>query len=166
MKKGLNRREFLHGIGASLVGLSLVRLQLKGIGEAVAAEGYQSYPYRTWEDIYRTKWTWDKVVRVTHPKNCWYQIHCAWDAYIKDGIVIREEQSAEYPQTRPELPDYNPRGCQKGACYSHRMYDPSRIKYPLKRVGKRGEGRWQKVSWEEALTEIADTIIDVAATEG
>ena len=45
MKKGLNRREFLHGIGASLVGLSLVRLQLKGIGEAIAAEGYQSYPY-------------------------------------------------------------------------------------------------------------------------
>jgi DMSO reductase family type II enzyme molybdopterin subunit len=46
------------------------------------------------------------------------------------------------------------------------MYDPTRIKYPLKRVGERGGGKWQRVSWDEALSEIADTIIEVATKEG
>ncbi len=46
------------------------------------------------------------------------------------------------------------------------MYDPTRVKYPLKRVGERGAGKWKRVSWEQALTEIADTLIDVLSTEG
>ncbi|MFQ5842336.1 MAG: molybdopterin-dependent oxidoreductase, partial [Thermodesulfobacteriota bacterium] len=156
----------LKGVGTGLITLSLGKLQFRGTGEAWAQKIVKGYPYRSWEDIYRAKWTWDKVVKVTHPKNCWYQAHCSWNAYVKDGIVLREEQSADYPQTRPELPDFNPRGCQKGCNYSQRMYDPCRIKYPLKRVGERGEGKWKKISWDEALTEIADVIIDVLSKEG
>ena len=80
--------------------------------------------------------------------NCWYQAHCAWNVYVKDGMVWREEQAADYPQTRPDVPDFNPRGCQKGACFSERMYDPRACKYPLKRVGERGSGKWQRISWD------------------
>jgi len=151
-------------MGIGTLGLSLKALELKKPAEVMAQQIL--YPYRSWEDVYRERWTWDRIAKVTHPINCWYQAHCSWNAYVKDGIVWREEQSADYPQTKPELPDFNPRGCQKGCCYSERMYSPCRIKYPLKRMGERGEGKWKRVSWDEALTEIADTIIDVITNEG
>ncbi len=99
------------------------------------------------------------MVKGTHYANCGYQ-RCAWNVYVKDGIVWREEQVAAYPQTNPEVPDFNPRGCQKGACYSDRMYDQSRLTVPLKRKGARGEGKWLRISWDQALTEIADRFID------
>jgi DMSO reductase family type II enzyme molybdopterin subunit len=163
----LTRREFLRDTGGAVLALSLARLRIPGGpgasgGAVLAAE----YPYRGWEDLYRRQWTWDKVGRTTHFVNCWYQAHCAWNVYVKDGIVWREEQVGDYPQTRPDLPDFNPRGCQKGACYSHRMYDPSRLKWPLKRVGERGEGKWQRISWDQALEEIADRMIDAIVKEG
>ena len=126
----------------------------------------KGYSYGAWQDIYRRQWQWDKVARTTHFVNCWYQAHCAWNVYVKDGIVWREEQVGDYPQTHAGLPDFNPRGCQKGACYSHRMYDASRLKYPLKRVGERGQGKWKRLSWDDALTEIADTMIDAMSNEG
>jgi DMSO reductase family type II enzyme molybdopterin subunit len=162
---GFTRRDFIKGAGLGVLSLSLSTLSFRG-GKAFAQDPPKTYPYRSWEDLYKKQWTWDKVAKVTHPRNCWYQAHCSWDALIKDGIVVREEQSADYPQTRPELSDFNPRGCQKGACYSARMYDPTRIKYPLKRVGERGEGKWQRISWDQALTEIADTMIDIISQEG
>ena len=58
------------------------------------------------------------------------------------------------------MPDFNPRGCQKGACYTQLMYEASRITHPLRRVGERGSGSWKRVSWDEALLEIADAMID------
>ncbi len=81
-------------------------------------------------------------------------------------MVFREEQAATYEQTNPEVPDYNPRGCQKGACFSERMYDGSRLRYPLKRMGPRGAGRWKRVSWEEALRDVADRTIDALLEDG
>ena len=66
----------------------------------------------------------------------------------------------------PSLPDFNPRGCQKGICVSNLTYAPQRLKYPLRRVGPRGSGKWKRISWEEALDEIADKMIDVAAKDG
>ncbi|OGP19841.1 MAG: hypothetical protein A2038_11580 [Deltaproteobacteria bacterium GWA2_57_13] len=112
-------------------------------------------------------WEWDRVVKGSHLTNCWYQQACNFNIYVKDGVVLREEQAANYPRLNdPLAPDFNPRGCQKGACYVHRMYDPTRIKYPMKRVGKRGEGKWKRVSWDEALTEVSDAIIDTCVKEG
>ena len=112
-------------------------------------------------------WDWDKVVKGSHLTNCWYQTACNFNIYVKDGVVLREEQAANYPpQNDPLAPDFNPRGCQKGSCYVHRIYDPTRIKYPMKRVGERGQGKWKRISWDEALTEVADAIIDTATKEG
>lgn len=110
---------------------------------------------------------WDSVVKVTCHWNCSYQRHCVLDAYVKDGVVLRVEPSAEYPPPKdPEVPDWSPRGCQKGLVSVHRMYDPSRLRYPLKRVGERGGGKWQQISWDEAFTEISDAMIDVMTTDG
>lgn len=122
--------------------------------------------FDSWQDIYRQRWTWDKVVRGTHVVNCWYQNNCAWDVYVKDGLVLREEQVAEYPHINANLPDFNPRGCQKGCCFSDRLYEPTRIRHPLRRVGPRGNGRWERVSWEAALDDIADRFIDTVVEAG
>ncbi len=119
------------------------------------------------DQLQRQPWDWDRVVKGSHLNACAWQQHCSFNIFVKDGVVLREEQAARYPHLRdPIAPDINPRGCNKGVCYSHRMYDASRLKYPLKRAGARGEGRWQRISWDKALTEIADTLIDTLATDG
>ena len=59
-----------------------------------------AYPYRQWEDVFRQQWRWDTVGRSSHFVNCWYQSHCAWNVYVKDGVVWREEQAADYPRVR------------------------------------------------------------------
>ncbi|MBI5947304.1 MAG: molybdopterin-dependent oxidoreductase [Chloroflexi bacterium] len=125
----------------------------------------RSYEYRSWEDVYRDQWSWDKVVRVTHTRvNCISA--CSIDAYVKDGIVWREEQNATYTKAFKDVPDFNPRGCPMGCVYSTQMYDPLRVKYPMKRAGARGSGKWQRLSWDQALTEVADRLLDVATEDG
>jgi DMSO reductase family type II enzyme molybdopterin subunit len=142
-----------------------LRLKLEGLE---AKEGrLTDTPDFSLREVRQKIWDWDRVVKGSHLTNCWYQQACNFNLYVKDGVVLREEQAANYPpQNDPLAPDFNPRGCQKGACYVHRMYDPTRIKYPVKRVGERGEGKWQRISWDEALTIVADAIIDTATKEG
>jgi hypothetical protein len=81
-------------------------------------------------------------------------------------MVWREEQADVYAREAPGLPDFAPRGCQKGACYSDLMHAPDRIVHPLERVGPRGSGRWRRVSWQDALTRVADAVIDACAAGG
>jgi DMSO reductase family type II enzyme molybdopterin subunit len=117
-------------------------------------------------DIYGEKWTWDKVVRGTHCIDCYPAGNCPVRVYVKDGIVVREEQSGHMEQVEAGVPDMNPMGCQKGAAWSEQLYSADRILHPLKRVGERGSASWKRISWEEALTEIADKLIDVLVEEG
>ena len=63
-------------------------------------------------------------------------------------------------------PDFNPRGCQKGACASDLFVRPQRLRYPLVRVGERGEGRFKRVSWDEALDLVAEAVVDAVARQG
>ncbi|MCB9763434.1 MAG: molybdopterin-dependent oxidoreductase [Alphaproteobacteria bacterium] len=56
----------------------------------------------------------------------------------------------------PHHPGSRGRNCAKGPATHNQIYDPERILYPLKRVGERGAGQWKRISWEEALTEIAE----------
>ncbi len=113
---------------------------------------------RRWERAYRKKLSWDKVVKVTHPQDC-FPGNCSWVAYVKDGKIIREEQTGQYPVVDPTTPDWNPRGCNKGCVYSRVTYGDERIKQPMKQLG-RGSGKWVPISWDEALDIIADAIID------
>ncbi|WP_304612841.1 molybdopterin-dependent oxidoreductase [Salinilacihabitans rarus] len=157
-----DRRSFLQGIGASAV--------LGATGGALADDLFAmerlqvvddpigNYPYREWEDLYREKWEWDDVARSTHSVNCTGS--CSWDVYVKNGQVWREEQAADYPTFDDDLPNPNPRGCQKGACYTDYVNADHRITTPLRRTGERGEGKWEQLSWDEALTEIAEKVVD------
>jgi|TARA_B100001971_G_scaffold212086_1_gene241256 DMSO reductase family type II enzyme molybdopterin subunit len=170
--KGISRRKFLQFSGVSTaviklpVGLNI--LSMSGSVAAATEDGYATATtaYGDWRDVYQQRWKWDKITKSSHFTNCWYQSHCAWNVYVKDGLVWREEQVAEYEATNAELPDPNPRGCQKGACFSDRMYDPSRLKYPLKRLGERGSGRWERISWDQAFSEIAESYVDIMVNEG
>lgn len=84
---------------------------------------------RQWEDGYRNRWRFDKVVRSTHGVNC--TGGCSWNIHVKSGLVAFETQAIDYPRTRPDLPNHEPRGCQRGASYSWYLYSPHRVKHPM-----------------------------------
>lgn len=96
----------------------------QGYGETFATN-------RDWEEGYRQRWQHDKVVRSTHGVNCTGS--CSWKVYVKDGLVTWETQQTDYPRTRPDLPNHEPRGCGRGASYSWYLYSATRLKYPMVR---------------------------------
>jgi len=118
-----------------------------------------------WAEAYRNKWTWDKVTWGSHSVDC-YPGGCPWRVYTKDGKVIREEQAGTFAPVQAGVPDMNPMGCQKGACWSDLLDAPDRITQPLKRIGERGEGKFKPVSWDEALDDIADAMLDAIKDQG
>lgn len=159
----LTRRTFLKGTGAGLAALSLSRIAPLPSFDRILSTSARTYS--NFEDLYRQKWTWDRVRWGTHLVDC-YPGSCSWRVYVKDGVVFREEQAALYPQIEKNVPDMNPRGCQKGGCFSEVMYGAERILYPLRRAGERGEGKWERVTWDEALTTVADAMIDAVQSQG
>jgi nitrate reductase alpha subunit len=96
-----------------------------------AGHGTTSREDRSWEERYRSRWQHDKIVRSTHGVNCTGS--CSWKIYVKGGIVTWETQQTDYPRTRPDLPNHEPRGCARGASYSWYMYSANRVKHPLVR---------------------------------
>ena len=66
--------------------------------------------------FYRDRWAYDKVVRSTHGVNCTGS--CSWKVYVKDGIITWEAQQTDYPSAGPDKPEYEPRGCPRGAAFS------------------------------------------------
>jgi nitrate reductase alpha subunit len=84
------------------------------------------------EEFYRERWRHDKVVRSTHGVNCTGS--CSWRVYVKDGIITWETQQTDYPSTGPDSPEYEPRGCPRGASFSWYTYSPSRVRYPYVRA--------------------------------
>ncbi len=86
--------------------------------------------------------------------------------YLKDGKVAFEEVAGSEPVMFEGIPDKNPMGCQKGAAWSRTLYGQERVLHPLRRVGERGEGKWEQVSWDEALEDIAEHILDAIQEAG
>ncbi|HEY3530275.1 MAG TPA: nitrate reductase subunit alpha [Nocardioides sp.] len=84
------------------------------------------------DGFYRDRWSHDKVVRSTHGVNCTGS--CSWKVYVKDGIITWETQQTDYPSPGPDRPDYEPRGCPRGAAFSWYTYSPTRIRYPYVRA--------------------------------
>ncbi|MDD3775448.1 MAG: molybdopterin-dependent oxidoreductase [Sulfurovaceae bacterium] len=127
--------------------------------------GKEGYPNTTYtEDMYRNEFGFirgntEDTGFAYHCVNC--QGNCAWEIWSHNGVVTRENQSARYPSINPKIPDFNPRGCNKGVQHSQIMYEKDRILYPMRRVGQRGEGKWQRISWDEAANEVAQKIWDV-----
>ncbi len=81
--------------------------------------------------FYRDRWNHDKVVRSTHGVNCTGS--CSWQVYVKDGIITWESQETDYPSPGGDRPDYEPRGCPRGAAFSWYTYSPTRVRHPYVR---------------------------------
>ncbi|MDA4109610.1 nitrate reductase subunit alpha [Mycolicibacterium holsaticum] len=81
--------------------------------------------------FYRDRWSHDKIVRSTHGVNCTGS--CSWKVYVKDGIITWETQETDYPSVGPDRPEYEPRGCPRGAAFSWYTYSPTRVRYPYAR---------------------------------
>ncbi|KOP68118.1 nitrate reductase [Bacillus sp. FJAT-18019] len=104
---------------------------------------------RTWENMYRGRWSHDKVVRTTHGVNCTGS--CSWKVFVKNGIITWENQQIDYPSCGPDMPEFEPRGCPRGASFSWYEYSPLRVKYPYMR------GRLWRM-WKQALAESSDPV--------
>jgi len=114
---------------------------------------------------YRDKWTWDGVAWGTHCVDC-YPGSCMYHTYMKDGKVAFEEVAGSEPVMFEGIPDKNPMGCQKGAAWSRTLYGQERVLHPLRRLGERGEGKWEQVSWDDALADIAEHMLDAIEQAG
>ncbi len=86
---------------------------------------------RSGDVFYRDRWNHDKIVRSTHGVNCTGS--CSWKVYVKDGIITWETQETDYPSVGPDRPEYEPRGCPRGAAFSWYTYSPTRVRYPYAR---------------------------------
>ncbi len=86
---------------------------------------------RSADAFYRDRWSHDKVIRSTHGVNCTGS--CSWKVYVKDGIITWEAQQTDYPTVGPDRPEYEPRGCPRGAAFSWYTYSPTRVRYPYAR---------------------------------
>ncbi len=166
MTKVMNnkRRDFLKvsGMTAALVAS---QGSLFAKTQALSVEnGKNDYPNTNYtEAMYRNEFafTYGKKEEhgfAYHCVNC--QGNCAWEVWSHNGVVTRENQSARYPVINAKIPDFNPRGCNKGVQHSQVMYQKDRILYPMVRVGERGEGKWKRVSWDEAAEVICQQIFD------
>ncbi|MGX1701172.1 nitrate reductase subunit alpha [Microbacterium sp. NPDC055357] len=108
------------------VGRFFTRWEETSDGRAVFREGG-----REGDAFYRERWSHDKVVRSTHGVNCTGS--CSWKVYVKDGIITWEAQQTDYPSVGPDRPEYEPRGCPRGAAFSWYTYSPTRVRYPYVR---------------------------------
>ncbi|RZT95139.1 molybdopterin-containing oxidoreductase family protein [Rivibacter subsaxonicus] len=98
----------------------------------------------------------ERVVRGACPHDC--PDTCALRITVKDGIAIKVQGAAEHVTTHGAL-------CTKVARYPERTYHAERVLHPLRRVGPKGEGRFERISWEDALAEIAQRLSAIAARD-
>jgi anaerobic selenocysteine-containing dehydrogenase len=83
---------------------------------------------------------------------------CALEVLVRDGIAIKVTGSSDHAPTAGVL-------CTKVARYTERTYHPERLLHPMRRIGKKGEGRFERISWEEALAGIASRLAPIAARD-
>lgn len=85
--------------------------------------------------------------------------YCPLNVHVRDGKVVKT--------SRYEFGDnYFSRICVRGLTHPHRIYHPKRLKYPLRRVGERGAGEWERIGWDEAIDDIAQKMASFAAEFG
>ncbi|KEA45315.1 dehydrogenase [Campylobacter mucosalis] len=137
----MQRRSFLKGVGA---GLAVA-------GTAPTLFGMQQYEV----DFNPKSYKGDENVEYHHltcPRNC--RDACALIAEVKDGKMVGIKGDPAHPLTQGTA-------CVKGHTYAMHLYNPDRIMYPMKRVGKKTEGKWERISWDQALKEIAAKLTDI-----
>ena len=85
--------------------------------------------------------------------------NCGVVAHVKNGRVIKLEGNPEDPMSKGRM-------CAKGLAGIQALYHPNRIKYPMKRVGERGENKWKRISWDEAIDIIAKKLMETYENYG
>ncbi|MBN2417522.1 molybdopterin-dependent oxidoreductase [bacterium] len=104
----------------------------------------------------------DRVVRVGCPShNCGGK--CLLKVHVRDGMIVRIDGD---DRPTDDVADPQLRPCVRGRAYRRRQYHPDRLKYPMKRTGKRGEGRFVRISWDEALDTTAAAMKRIRDTWG
>ncbi len=93
-----------------------------------------------------------KVVKTACSRNCYDT--CGVLAFVKNGKLIKVEGDPDHPITRGTL-------CVKAYAYPQRVYNPERIKYPMLRTGARGEGKFERISWDKAFDYICEKLTKV-----
>jgi anaerobic dimethyl sulfoxide reductase subunit A len=104
----------------------------------------------------------EKMIRVGCPShNCGGR--CLLKVFVKEGIIFKIETD-DRPNDSIENPQL--RACLRGRAYRHRQYHSDRLKYPQIRIGKRGEGKFKRISWDEATDLMAEKIVQVKEKYG
>src|SRR5215475_11338107 len=98
-----------------------------------------------------------KTVRVVCPHDC--PDTCAMLVTVEDGRATRLRGDPDHPITRGFL-------CAKVTRYLEREYSPDRLLYPQRRTGPKGEGRFERITWDEALDEMASRFKSIAQEYG
>ncbi|WP_433925141.1 DMSO/selenate family reductase complex A subunit [Pasteurella multocida] len=133
-------------------------LQRTSIGAALAATNL-SLPFKAVANEKKatsssTENLQEKVVWSACTVNCGSR--CPLRMHVKDNKIIYVE--TDNTGTDTYNVDHQVRACLRGRSMRRRVYNPDRLKYPMKRVGKRGEGKFKRISWDEALNEIATSL--------
>ncbi len=104
----------------------------------------------------------ERMVRTGCPShNCGGR--CVLRVFVRDGVITRIEGDDRPADT---VADPQLRACVRGRAYRHRQYHPDRLMYPMKRVGPRGTGRFERISWDEASKRVAREILRVTERYG
>ena len=137
--KGLSRRDiFKLGVASSAILAAGNLFQPKALaGEVKLAQGGKDFSPQTGEE------------RKMIPSACWSCVtRDSMVGYVENDRLVKLEGHPDSIRGKGKI-------CAKGAAGINQLYDPDRILYPMKRAGKRGEGKWKRISWDEALTELA-----------
>ncbi|HEY6287288.1 MAG TPA: molybdopterin-dependent oxidoreductase, partial [Ktedonobacteraceae bacterium] len=97
------------------------------------------------------------IVRGACPHDC--PDTCAWQVTVKNGVAVKLVGDPDHPFTRGGL-------CAKVNHYLERVYSPDRILFPMRRVGPKGAGTFERVSWDEALDDITARLRTIIKTNG
>ncbi|MFC2013478.1 molybdopterin-dependent oxidoreductase [Chloroflexota bacterium] len=90
--------------------------------------------------------------------------HCKVAVHVRDGQLIEVREDEGHPRSAVLKPTV--RACPRARAAAEWFYHPDRLRYPLKKAGERGEGKWQEVSWEQALDEIAQKLAEIKGKYG
>jgi molybdopterin-containing oxidoreductase family molybdopterin binding subunit len=136
--KKITRRKFLKG-SAAAAAITGAALATSGAGgtvlKALAKDDGRAAKAATEEKIY------GHTCRGNCMNTCYLNVH------VRDGKIVRTSMR--------ELPDpENNRACLKGLTHTHQVYREGRLRYPMKRAGERGEGKWEQITWDEAISTV------------
>jgi anaerobic selenocysteine-containing dehydrogenase len=101
-----------------------------------------------------------RIIRTVCDPNCHANPRCGISAYVENGRIVKIEPGA-FP-----LPEYDRRVCAMGMARLEQQYHKDRLHYPLQRLGERGQGRWRRISWDEAFDLLAERLREIAEQYG